>query len=274
MSVTSTWILFVSGPDYHFIGVTNFDVFSSSGCHANGIVSLAINVVLLCFRTMELFKDFVEWLDAVIHHWHGLLAGSSLAIAFQLGSKYRGWSIGKRTKIAVIAFGLVWSLFATWEEDHHRLQALAIPNFETIFESVMVSTTIQRPTADPTRLMLCWLNIENKGAPSAADGWKAEILFKDGRKINPTFLGTPSDPMPLPGIIPGVATSAQPDRSLIRRAQDARIETFGSAEGYLIFQVIGLPDSDVKGKTFSVRISFKDFAGKLYSVTRDSKDTS
>jgi hypothetical protein len=73
---------------------------------------------------MNYLSGFPEWVVAVIDHWHGWVSGGFLAFVLEVADKLWDWKISKRTFAVILGVGLLWSVFATWRDEHNNSTVL------------------------------------------------------------------------------------------------------------------------------------------------------
>jgi hypothetical protein len=66
---------------------------------------------------MELWRDFRDWIFAVLKVWYGWLPSSALAALVGYLQNIRGWNPGPRTYIGILTLGFLFSTFVAWRKE-------------------------------------------------------------------------------------------------------------------------------------------------------------
>jgi hypothetical protein len=88
---------------------------------------------------VELVNQFWEWTISVIEHWHGWVSGGVLAFGLEIAEKAWDFKISKKAFVVISGIGFLWSIFASWQDEHAKV----------IGQRAYIQVTLSEPNVIP-----------------------------------------------------------------------------------------------------------------------------
>jgi hypothetical protein len=79
---------------------------------------------------MKSWRNLGPWLMAVGRHWYGWVGGAAVAVSLLVLQNIVGWQPTRWHFVSILGFGLVWSVFTAWSDEHEAKLALDKRIFE------------------------------------------------------------------------------------------------------------------------------------------------
>jgi hypothetical protein len=236
------------------------------------LYALAVVSVIWVLVSVPSSRDYFA---EIIHHWVASMSSVvSLAIAFY-EDRVKG-KIDSRVFYLVAVLLFMFATFQAWQDQHQReisaatdvtklnekMASLTIPQLTTRMDGVSIGQ-VTKQQEKPT-VITFFASVDNVGAPTILDQWRAVLKLKDGTEIpgQPTFL--PKEKTVLsygPSNKYGLELRVMDNIAV--RSKPNPIVSGGGVSGWIAF-VFQVRMSAVFGGLAT--LSFEDVHGKVYSI--------
>lgn len=228
---------------------------------------------------METFHNVWEWVNAVIHNWHGYVSGGALAFGLELVKKFREWEPSKKVFAGIVAFGLFASCFSAWQEKseevektkrevtalNKQLEQLSQPKFEIEVASAAIGEgyEVEHGQRENFADLYVQVSVLNHGAPSVINGCKVILHLLDGSELE----SIPFEPRKASIHVQGprgldlLPTSP----SLLKVWSNTPIPTGGRGIGYVLFKFPSGTKKRFEGPGGKFIIKIRDVNGNIYT---------
>lgn len=215
---------------------------------------------------MEVLHAFSEWVIAVLEHWHGYVSGTVLAFGLELIKKFREWEPSKRVFAAIVAVGLILSMFATWHEEYEKTHpGLKLSLDEWGFADSVGDNNGKSLINSYGTPSIIIATVRNLGAQSIADDWSLHISLPGKTEVIEARLMDFDLPNQPPIHIEG---DTIPLSKILYKQTMTPIVTGDKKRGLLGFFVEGIAKKELAQKGTKITLTCHDVAGnKITSPT-------
>src|SRR6266481_696 len=213
---------------------------------------------------MELLEDIARFIWAVMSMWQAYMTGGIVIASLGIYERITNKTISLRTFIIGVAAFLLVAFFMVWR-DQYRARVDAEKNLEVNLVG-SIDYVYATPVGSHT-LVFVLMTITNKGAPSAVVGWRLSVKSNNFEVKDVPFAQ-----------IPDVfrVQRAEGDISAIFHGKEClcektvtQVQRGDFRAGYIAFAIDGDHASDIVSSGTTIAVSFKDYAGHVYSTKSD-----